>query len=189
MPRASRSPTPSSPPPEPDRGFPPIAAPDATVLILGSLPGQASLAAGQYYAHPRNAFWPILASLLGFGADAPYAERVAALVRAKIAVWDVCAAARRPGSLDSAIARDSVQANDFAAFFERHPRIARIGFNGAAAADLYRRHGLPLRGIASARLPSTSPANAGLDLAAKRLEWMRFLSLPPTFQARRSAPA
>ncbi len=175
MPRASRSPTPSSRP-DPDRGFPPVAAPDARALILGSLPGQASLAARRYYAHPRNAFWPILGALLGFSADAPYEARVAALIEAKIALWDVCAAASRPGSLDSAIARDSVRPNDFAAFFAAHPKIARIGFNGAAAFDLYRRHGLPAAGFDFVRLPSTSPAHAAMDIAAKRRRWAAFLA-------------
>ena len=159
-----------------DRGFPPIAGPDARVLILGSLPGQASLAARQYYAHPRNAFWPILAEIVGFAADAPYEARTAALVRAGIAVWDVCAAATRPGSLDSAIAAASVKPNDFAAFFAAHPRIARVAFNGAAAATLYRRHCLPDLGRVFVRLPSTSPAHASMNFAAKCAKWSQGLS-------------
>ncbi len=158
------------------RGFPPIAGRTARVLILGSLPGQASLAAHRYYAHPRNAFWPILAGIVGFPPDAPYDERAAALVRAGIAVWDVCAAASRPGSLDSAIAAASVKPNDFAAFFARHPKIARVAFNGAAAARLYRRHRLPDAGIAFVQLPSTSPAHAAMDLSAKRAVWAEALA-------------
>jgi len=154
-----------------DRGFPPIAGPDARVLILGSLPGQASLAAGQYYAHPRNSFWPILAHVVGFPADASYEARVAALIGSGIAVWDVCAAAIRPGSLDSAIDAASVEPNDFAAFFARHPAIARVAFNGAAAAKLYRRHRLPADGLEFRQLPSTSPAHAAMGFAAKRAEW------------------
>jgi TDG/mug DNA glycosylase family protein len=154
-----------------ERGFPPIARPDARLLILGSLPGRASLAAGQYYAHPRNAFWPILGVLFGFDPAAPYEARVAALLRARVAVWDVCAAAVRPGSLDAAIAPASVRPNDFAAFFGAHRKIVRVAFNGAVAATLYRRHGLPEGGREIVRLPSTSPAHASLDLAAKRRAW------------------
>jgi double-stranded uracil-DNA glycosylase len=159
-----------------DRGFPPIADRNSRVLILGTLPGQASLAAGRYYAHPRNAFWPILGHVLGFDADAPYALRTRVLREAGIAVWDVCEAAVRPGSLDSAIAPDTISANDFAAFFARHRRIARVGFNGATAARLYRRHALPADVIAFVTLPSTSPAHAAMDLAAKRQHWAAFLA-------------
>ncbi len=159
-----------------DRGFPPIAGPSARLLILGSLPGRASLAARQYYAHPRNAFWPILGSLLGFAPDIPYDERVAALVAARIAVWDVCAAATRPGSLDSAIVRASVKANDFAGFFHKCPGIRRVAFNGEKAETLYRRHGLPSAGLAFVRLPSTSPAHAGMSSAEKRRRWASFLA-------------
>ena len=90
-------------------------------------------------------------------------------------MWDVCAAARRPGSLDTAIARDSVRPNDFAAFFAAHPKIVRIGFNGATAAALYRRHGLSESGAALATLPSTSPAHAAMDLAAKHRRWATWL--------------
>jgi len=157
------------------RGFPPIAHADSRLLILGSLPGRASLAAGRYYAHPRNAFWPIVGGLFGFDPAAPYETRVAALLRARVAVWDVCAAAVRPGSLDAAIAPASVRPNDFAAFFAAHPAIARVAFNGAAAATLYRRHRLPATGREFVRLPSTSPAHAALDVAAKRRAWANAL--------------
>ncbi len=103
-----------------DVGFPPIARADARLLILGSLPGRASLDARRYYAHPRNAFWPILGDLLGFDPAAPYQARVDALLAARVAVWDVCAAAVRPGSLDAAIAPASVRPNDFAATSPAH---------------------------------------------------------------------
>ncbi len=156
------------------RSFPPIARRDAEVLILGSMPGEASLAAGRYYAHPRNAFWPIMAALLGFAPDAPYARRVRALKEARIALWDVLHSCRRRGSLDADIAREDLAANDFAAFFRSHARIRRVVFNGAAAEQCFRRHvepGLKLRGIAYARLPSTSPAHAALSFDAKREAW------------------
>lgn len=154
--------------------FAPIAAPDARLLILGSMPGRASLDAGQYYAHPRNAFWPVMGALFDFAPAAPYGERVAALQAAGVAVWDVLQSCVRPGSLDSAIRADSMVPNDFRAFLAAHPRIACIFFNGSAAADCYRRHVLPLgawAALPARRLPSTSPAHAALDLAAKLAAW------------------
>jgi hypoxanthine-DNA glycosylase len=162
------------------RGFAPIADARARLLILGSLPGQASLAAGQYYAQPRNAFWRILGELLGAGPDVDYQARAATLRRAGIALWDVCAAAERPGSLDASIRRDSVVVNDFAAFLRTHPRIALLAFNGATAADLYRRCVLPVlppraAALPTLRLPSTSPAHAGMPYAAKRAAWAEAL--------------
>ena len=152
------------------------------VLVLGSLPGAASLAAGEYYAHPRNAFWTLMGELAGAGAELPYEQRCERLVAAGIAVWDVCAAARRPGSLDAAIDVASVQPNDFAALFSRYPCLALIAFNGAKAAELYRRLVLPslgaATGVASAAvrlpqvvLPSTSPAHAGRTLESKLAAW------------------
>ena len=98
------------------RSFPPIAAPDAETLILGSMPGQASLTAHQYYAHPRNAFWPIMAELIGFDLAAPYAERVKALQSARIALWDVLLTCPGPGLLDSAIPPDSPFPHHLAGF-------------------------------------------------------------------------
>src|SRR5262245_18742333 len=121
------------------RGFPPIEAPDARVLILGSLPGQASLAARQYYAQPRNAFWRIMGELCGAGLDLPYDERADRLRQGGIALWDVCRAASRPGSLDASIDPASIVANDFGRFFESHPRIVAVYANGATAHRLYER--------------------------------------------------
>jgi TDG/mug DNA glycosylase family protein len=155
--------------------FPALSNPGATVLILGSMPGVASLAAQQYYAHPRNHFWPIMADIAGFDAAAPYAARVAALTRSGIAVWDVLQSCVRPGSLDSAIQAGTRVPNDFAAFFGAHPGIRVVGFNGAEAEKSFKTHVLPgLQATADVRyvrLPSTSPAHAvGFDhkLAAWR---------------------
>lgn len=170
------------------RGFPPIADARARLLILGSLPGQASLAAGQYYAQPRNAFWPILGELLGAAPELAYPDRAAVLRRAGVALWDVCAAAERPGSLDASIRRDSVVVNDFAAFLHAHPRIALLAFNGATAADLYRRCVLPslpagAAALPTLRLPSTSPAHAGVPYAAKRAAWATALRTAGVLEA------
>lgn len=156
------------------RSFPPVAAPDARRLILGSMPGEASLSAGQYYAHPRNAFWRIMGDLLGAGPALPYPARLARLAAAGIALWDVVADCERRGSLDAAIVRESVQANNFRHFFAEHPGIEQIFFNGTAAENLFRRHVLPrldrvpreLR-----RLPSTSPAHAARGYAEKLAAW------------------
>jgi TDG/mug DNA glycosylase family protein len=159
-------------------GFPPIAAPDARVLVLGSMPGQASLAAGQYYAHPRNAFWPIMGALAGAGPELPYPERVARLQAAGVAVWDVLAACHRPGSLDSAIRLEDAELVDLPGFLDAHPGVRRLYFNGGTAATLFRRRMQPLlaeRPLTLATLPSTSPAHAGLPFAEKLARWRRLL--------------
>ena len=148
------------------------------MLILGSMPGEASLAAGEYYAHPRNHFWPIVGAVLGFDPAAPYASRLRALQRARVALWDVLHSCERPGSLDSSIDRASAVPNDFASLFARCRRIRRVCFNGALAEDTFRRRVLPSLGdlrLECVRLPSTSPAHASLSLARKRAAWRRAL--------------
>ena len=164
-----------SPPPR-STGFPPITAADARVLILGSLPGQASLARRQYYAQPHNAFWRIMGVLVGAGPDLPYDERARRLMRHRIALWDVCAAARRPGSLDAAIDLGSVVPNDFRDFLERHPAIEQIFTNGSTASRLYTKLVLPrlpeaLGAVPLHPLPSTSPAHATLRFEQKLERW------------------
>ncbi|MGE4071325.1 MAG: DNA-deoxyinosine glycosylase [Lysobacterales bacterium] len=157
--------------------FPPLLGQRPRLLILGSMPGVASLAAQQYYAHPRNAFWPILCSWCGIAAELPYRHRVEALLQAGIAVWDVLAHCQRPGSLDSAIDLTTAQPNAIAELLQEQPGIIRICFNGAAAADLYRRHRLPAAPpLQLIRLPSTSPAHAGMALAEKAREWHQALA-------------
>lgn len=155
-------------------GLPPIAGAAATALILGSMPGVASLAAGRYYAHPRNAFWPIMRELLGVVEDASYARGVRAMRAARIALWDVIQACSRQGSLDARILPESVTVNDFPAFFRSHRRIERVYFNGGTAEMLFRRHVLHRLEHPSPeliRLPSTSPAHASLSLAEKCEAW------------------
>ncbi|OYW28635.1 MAG: DNA-deoxyinosine glycosylase [Methyloversatilis sp. 12-65-5] len=144
----------------------------AHVLILGSMPGAASLGANQYYAHPRNQFWSIMGTLVGAHPALPYAERLAMLTRAGLALWDVLSSCERRGSLDSAIDLRSAQANDFVAFFERHAGIRRVLFNGALAETCFRRDVMPhIRPLDMLRLPSTSPAHAGLSAADKLQAW------------------
>jgi double-stranded uracil-DNA glycosylase len=143
------------------------------------MPGAASLEAKRYYAHPRNAFWPIVDAVWRLPSNATYAIRVAALQRNGVAVWDVLRSCVRTGSLDSAIERESEVANDFVGLFATHPTIVRVCFNGAAAESLFKRYcGALFRNprIEFRRLPSTSPAHAGMSFDAKLAEWRAALS-------------
>lgn len=138
--------------------FPPLVAADARLLILGNMPGVASLAAQQYYAYSRNAFWRITGELFGFDHQASYERRVAALTGAGVAVWDVLRSCRRQGSLDSAVEPDSMVANDFESLFADYPTITQVYFNGAAAEKNFRRLVTVSHSLRFHRLPSTSPA-------------------------------
>jgi hypoxanthine-DNA glycosylase len=154
--------------------FPPIAAPDARVLVLGSMPGRASLLAGQYYAHPRNLFWPIMGELFGAGPQIDYAQRLEVLKQSGVALWDVLKECFRESALDADIVEDSIIANDFVDFFARHPGIRQVFFNGAKAEQSFRRHVLPtlaVQDLQLTRLPSTSPANASIPLGARLAAW------------------
>lgn len=160
------------------RSFAPIANRRARVLILGSMPGRASLEAGRYYAHRQNAFWRIVCELLGVDPCAPYGKRVQALKAARIALWDVLQSCSRRGSLDSNIERETEIANDLPAFLCSHPGITRIFFNGAKAAASFERSVMPALGKRSlrySRLPSTSPANASISYERKRRAWRAIL--------------
>lgn len=152
-------------------GFPPVVDERARMLILGSFPSAQSLAAHQYYANPRNAFWPIAGELFGFDANAPYESRLAALQSHAVALWDVLRSCRRVGSADSAIDPEGLVVNDFAGLFTDYPGITRVYFNGAKAAEMYRRLAQPDERLEFQRLPSSSPAHAtrpGVKLAAWR---------------------
>lgn len=163
-------------------GFAPVVGDGPRVLVLGSMPGVASLRQAQYYAHPRNAFWPLAARIFGFDAGLGYDERLQALRANRVALWDVLQACERPGSLDADIRGDTLVPNDFNAFLDRYPSIARICFNGAKAAAMFRRHALPnLPAAASIQffeLPSTSPAHASASFAQKLAAWEPALILP-----------
>jgi hypoxanthine-DNA glycosylase len=158
--------------------FGPIVDRNAQVLILGSMPGQASLAAGQYYAHPQNAFWRIIAELLQCARASPYPARIAALKSARIALWDVLQSCTREGSLDAMIGRDTQVANDFRTFFRKHGKIQQVFFNGAKAEACFKRHvsgAINTGPIAYARLPSTSPANASMSYEHKLRAWRKIV--------------
>jgi len=154
--------------------FEPIVGPHAKILILGSMPGEASLAANQYYAHPRNAFWSAIAPLLKIQADAPYHEKVAALRSSPLALWDVFKSCERIGSLDTKIRTDNFILNDFTSLFSSHEQIKQVLFNGGTAERYFIRYIAPACNITHlqlSRLPSTSPANARLPLADKCAQW------------------
>lgn len=153
--------------------FPPVAPPEARLLILGSMPSVESLNQGFYYAHPRNAFWRILAEVFAepFPRDIP--ERIALLERHNLALWDALHSCEREGSLDSAIREPAP--NDFSALFERCPGIGRILFNGGTAERMFRRYcDRWLQGRAWARMPSTSPAYT-LSYERKLAQWREAL--------------
>jgi hypoxanthine-DNA glycosylase len=139
-------------------GLPPIVDDRARILILGNMPSAMSLAAQQYYGNPRNGFWRITGDIYGFDSSSTYLDRTAALRGCGVAVWDVLRLCRREGSLDSAVAPDSMVANDFGPFFDAHPAIERVFFNGAAAEKNFFRLAGVDRPLHHRRLPSTSPA-------------------------------
>ena len=156
------------------RSFPPIENPTAHILILGSIPGKESLRAGQYYAHSRNAFWPIMGELVGAAPALPYAARIKKLKSAGIALSDVLASCTRHSSMDADIETGSICANDFAVFFRAHPHIDNVFFNGTMAEQCFRKYVLPTlkaRPLHLQRLPSTSPANASLSYEQKLDAW------------------
>jgi TDG/mug DNA glycosylase family protein len=157
-------------------GFAPVSDGSAAVLILGSFPGRMSLETQQYYGHPRNAFWPIMARLLGFDGDIAYHLRLAQLRKNRIALWDVLAGCIRAGSLDTSIEPGSAVVNDFLRFFSTHPGLELVVFNGARAELEFGRKVLPhlpaeTRKLTRRRLPSTSPAMATLSLEQKVEQW------------------
>jgi hypoxanthine-DNA glycosylase len=151
------------------RNFPPVIRADTRLLLLGSLPGAASLAWGQYYAHPRNQFWRLVGAVIGRDLAAmAYAARLEALLDAHVGLWDTVAAATREGSLDAAIRLHA--ASDLAALAATLPELKAIGFNGGTAARIGRRQLGPRLALALIDLPSSSPAYT-LPFASKRAAW------------------
>jgi hypoxanthine-DNA glycosylase len=146
----------------------PVVAPHTRVLVLGSFPSEASLAAGQYYAHPRNQFWTILSTLWQIDLRAlPYAQRLGEVRRRGLGIWDVYASCQREGSLDSAI--EAAQPNDLPGLVKRLPQLRAIAHNGGESA----RAMALTRTLAPevVRLPSTSPANASWSIERKLDAW------------------
>jgi hypoxanthine-DNA glycosylase len=155
---------------EPRRiGFAPVVDAGTRLLILGSLPGEASLKAAQYYAHPRNGFWPLIGGMLNENLVAsPYEQRLERLKARRVGLWDVIASADRSGSLDAAIR--SPEAADLRGLVERLPDLRAVAFNGGLAARMGRRILTDLEGVALIDLPSSSPAHA-ISLSAKAETW------------------
>jgi len=154
-------------------GFGPVWREDAEVLILGSMPSVESLNQSFYYAHPRNAFWPMMAAILGEDVPVTIEEKKAMLIRHRIALWDTVKSCERPGSLDSNIR--CAQANDFEELYKKCPHIRHIFFNGGAAEQLYKR--LVARQderFIFHRMPSTSPAYT-LQYELKLAAWEQAL--------------
>lgn len=158
------------------RSFAPVVDDRTQILILGSLPGEVSLAQGRYYAHPQNKFWRLVGSVIGQDlVDMDYPARLATLLAHRIGLWDVVAEARREGSLDSHI-RDPAS-NDLTTLVDSLPMLATIAFNGGTAAKI----GVKVLGERGARyrllrLPSSSPAHASVPYAEKLLVWQQLLA-------------
>ena len=156
-------------------GFPPIIKPDSRVIILGSMPGVKSLQEYQYYAHPRNAFWPIMDKLFKIYSDFEYKDRLKLLLNNDIALWDVLQSCERQGSLDSSIKKESIIVNDFEDLLVEHEQIKTIFCNGNAAYSTFMKHAMPklhdFLDIEVIALPSTSPANAKMSFEEKLEAW------------------
>ena len=148
--------------------YPPIADASARILVLGTMPSVESLRQGFYYAHPRNAFWRIMAEIFGEELPVSMEKKKSLLLRNGIALWDTLRSCEREGSLDSAIQRP--EPNDIPALLAECPDIRKICFNGAASETLFMRHIGPVEGVELIRLPSTSPAYT-LAYAKKLAVW------------------
>lgn len=151
------------------RSFPPVVDQCARALVLGTLPGEESLRRQQYYAHPRNLFWPILFALFEAAPSPDYAERLGFALAQRVALWDVCAAGEREASADATIRREIPNAID--RLLDTCPLIRAVAFNGSGARRLHDRYFPRRPGLAYLALPSTSPAHARLDFAAKLVQW------------------
>lgn len=151
------------------RSFPPVVDGHSVVLVLGTLPGEESLRRLEYYAHPRNLFWPIVCGLFGAAAPAIYAERLGFVLSRRIALWDVCESGERRASADATIHAEVPNRID--ALLVDHPQIRAVAFNGSGARRLYDRHFARKPELAYLALPSTSPAYASIGFADKLLRW------------------
>jgi hypoxanthine-DNA glycosylase len=153
-------------------GLAPVIARDTRIIILGSFPGNASLAAQQYYAHPRNQFWKLVGALVGENLYSfPYDERLPRLLAHRFGLWDVLAACEREGSLDSAIRKPA--ANDFERLHKLCPELETVGFNGQASGKFAPQ--FEQAGYRTVVLPSSSPAHMAMSFEQKLAVWRRLL--------------
>lgn len=153
--------------------FEPISNKEATILVLGTMPGEQSILLNQYYGHSRNNFWKLLFTIFDTSFSDDYENKKALLLENKIALWDVLQVCERKGSLDSAIKNEV--ANDFEHFLKNHPKINHIFFNGQKAASFFKKYVVLEKHYQTTTLPSTSPANAGKTFEDKLLEWKKIL--------------
>ena len=162
------------------RGLAPVLPNPLRVLVLGSMPGVKSLTDQQYYAHPRNAFWPIMEDLSGVLASADYAQRCAGLQALGIGLWDVVGRCRRRGSLDSNIDNKSIIINSIDELIKVNNSLKLICLNGAKADELFRNKVLPSleQDLVPelVKMPSTSPANASWSQDRKRQVWLETIT-------------
>ena len=162
-----------------DQSFGAVCDKNTQLLILGSLPGKRSIAEQQYYAHPRNALWPIVCSWMKIPVTLSYQDKLSAALERGIGFWDVVAKAERPGSLDSNIDSSTVQFNPIDQLIPTLPKLKCIILNGGAAMTMFRRAGFDRvaieRGIDFFQLPSTSPAHASMTVDEKRVAWHSLL--------------
>jgi len=159
------------------RGFPPVIDSNVERLILGSFPSEASLAAGQYYAHPRNQFWRLLAELLGEPlAQMPYRRRLQRVLAHRLGIWDVLDACDREGSADASIRNH--KANRFTRLHRLAPRLTMVAFNGQAAGRFAPE--FDAAGFRTAVLPSSSPAHAGRSFEQKLAAWRAWWAISPS---------
>jgi hypoxanthine-DNA glycosylase len=153
------------------RSLPPIAHPEATILILGTSPGEKSLELQQYYAHPRNRFWKLLENTFNSDIPSNYAEKVKWLKNHKIALWDVAHCAIRQGSLDANMKQ--VEPNDLIDFLAKHPSIQMVAFNGQKAEKLFDKYFIRTSSYSFVSLPSSSPANTRFTQVQLQADWLK----------------
>jgi hypoxanthine-DNA glycosylase len=154
--------------------FGPISNADTTILILGTMPGDKSLALNEYYGHPGNRFWKIISTITGNDFPLTYPDKKKLLLKTTIGIWDVIHHANRKGSLDSAIEEE--EPNDLASFITKHKKLKVIGFNGAKSESLFDKYFDRKSGLKYISLPSTSPANTGIDFDNICKLWERILN-------------
>ena len=154
--------------------FDPISNADTTILILGTMPGDKSLELGEYYGHSRNKFWKIISTITNNDLPLTYSDKKGLLIKSKIGIWDVAHKANRKGSLDSAI--EDEEPNDLENFIARHKNLKVIGFNGTKSQALFDKYFDRKNDIKYISLPSTSPANTGIDFGNICKQWRQILT-------------
>lgn len=154
--------------------FAPISNSDTTILILGTMPGDKSIELGEYYGHSRNKFWKVISTITENDLPESYNDKKTLLLKTRIGIWDVAHNAIRKGSLDSAI--ENEQPNEIIDFIKIHHNLKLIGFNGTKSQALYDKYFEREFGIKYILLPSTSPANTGIDFDGICRKWKQILT-------------